>query len=320
MNSTARLSQRCLPGLAAVAAAIVGLVNIASTLTPNIRWRGHLLLQFEPVEAMRVFHAFALPAGTALVLVAPYLLKRRRRAWQAAIVLMVSLGLLDLLKGLDFEETAITWATAALLATAGSSFRVRHDPISLRSAVWRVPALALAGVAVAALAIWAQPGHPSFADRLPRDARPAALAQRAAALRAPPRLPPLFRVDPARCAHGADRRFAGDRVRDLPAAGGAARAPRARAAGGGARACPRARQRHAVVLQVTLGQALLLQRRPARVRRLPDRERGPAAVGRPGRAVGRGAGTARAAARVHRHVGAEARRCRRQRGPARALP
>ncbi len=86
------------------------MVNIASALTPNIRWRGHLLLDFEPVEAMRLFHALALPAGTALLLVAPYLLKRRRRAWQAAIVLMLALGVFDLLKGLDFEETVITWA------------------------------------------------------------------------------------------------------------------------------------------------------------------------------------------------------------------
>ncbi len=163
MISASRRFHRWLPGLAAAAAAIVGLVNIASALTPNIRWRGHLLLEFEPVEAMRLFHAFALPAGTALVLVAPYLLKRRRGAWQAAILLMVSLGLLDLLKGLDFEETAITWATAAMLAAGGSAFRVRHDPISLRSALWRVPVLTLAGVAVAALASWAQPGHPSWA-------------------------------------------------------------------------------------------------------------------------------------------------------------
>ena len=80
------------PAFAAVAAALVGLVNIASTLTPNIRWRGHLLLEFEPVEAIRLFHALALPAGAALLLVAPYLAKRRRRALQTAVVLMLALG------------------------------------------------------------------------------------------------------------------------------------------------------------------------------------------------------------------------------------
>ena len=62
---------RRLPAFAALAAAIVGLVNIASALSPNVRWRGHLLLQFEPVEAIRLFHALAFPAGAALLLVAP---------------------------------------------------------------------------------------------------------------------------------------------------------------------------------------------------------------------------------------------------------
>src|SRR3974390_1474488 len=109
---------RRLPVLAAAAAALVGLVNIASALTPNLRWRGHLLLEFEPVEAIRPFHALAFPAGIALLVVSPYLAKRRRRAWQIAVALMIALGLFDLLKGLDFEETIITW-TAALILLLG---------------------------------------------------------------------------------------------------------------------------------------------------------------------------------------------------------
>jgi lysyl-tRNA synthetase, class II len=158
--STQPLS-RWLPRLAALVAAVVGLVNIASALQPNIRWRGRLLLEVEPVEAMRLFHALALPAGIVLLLVSPYLLKRRRRAWQAAIVLMIALGLFDLLKGLDFEETAITWTTATVLLCGGSAFRVRHDPVSLRSAIWRVPLIGLAGLLAAALATWASQGRPS---------------------------------------------------------------------------------------------------------------------------------------------------------------
>jgi lysyl-tRNA synthetase, class II len=156
--------QRWLPRGAAIAAALVGLVNIASALTPNIRWRGHLLLEIEPVETIRVFHALALPAGVALLLVAPYLARRRRRAWQAAVILMVALGAFDLLKGLDFEETLITWGVALVLAAGREAFGVRHNPITLRSAVWRVPLLGLAGVAVAALAIWASQGHPSWSS------------------------------------------------------------------------------------------------------------------------------------------------------------
>jgi lysyl-tRNA synthetase class 2 len=160
-----RLSER-VPLLAALAAAFVGLINIASALTPNVRWRGHLLLQFEPIEAMRLFHALALPAGAALLLVAPYLLKRRLRAWHAAILLMVSLGLVDLLKGLDFEETALTWGVALVLLMSRHEFTVRHDPMGLRSALWRVPALGLVGVLAAALATWASQGHPSWSSVL----------------------------------------------------------------------------------------------------------------------------------------------------------
>jgi lysyl-tRNA synthetase class 2 len=143
------------PAFAAVAAAIVGLVNIASTLTPTIRWRGHLLLAFEPVETIRLFHALALPAGAALLLVAPYLAKRRRRALQTAVALMLALGLFNLLKGLDFEETILTWGVAVVLVLSRDAFTVRHDPHTLRSAVWRVPLLALIGVAIAMVAVWA---------------------------------------------------------------------------------------------------------------------------------------------------------------------
>ena len=166
MTLPTSLLTRRLPGVAAFAAAFVGLVNIASALTPNIRWRGHALLGFEPVPAMRLFHALALPAGAALLLVAPYLLKRRRRAWEAAVFLMLALGLFDLLKGLDFEETAITWGVAAILLVGHNAFRVRHDPITLRSATWRVPLLGLFGLALAALAVWAEKGRPSWGSVL----------------------------------------------------------------------------------------------------------------------------------------------------------
>jgi lysyl-tRNA synthetase class 2 len=74
--------------------------------------------------------------------------------------LMVVLGVLDLLKGLDFEETAITWLTAAALVSAGDAFRVEHDRITGRSALWRVPLLGVCGVALAALAAWATEGRP----------------------------------------------------------------------------------------------------------------------------------------------------------------
>ncbi len=162
MSLSIQALKKRVPAFAAVAAALVGLANIASTLTPNIRWRGHLLLEFEPVEAIRLFHALALPAGAALLLVAPYLAKRRRRALETAVALMLVLGLFDLFKGLDFEETILTWGVAIVLILSRDAFPVRHDPITLRSAIWRVPLLGLAGVVLAAVATWATQGQPSW--------------------------------------------------------------------------------------------------------------------------------------------------------------
>ena len=216
-----------LPRLAALGAALVGVVNVASALTPNIRWRGHLLLAVEPVEAMRLFHALALPAGAALLLVAPYLLKRRRRAWQAAIVLMLALGLFDLLKGLDFEETVITWAAAAVLVLGRGAFRgqARSDHVAV-GALARA-ARRLGGLAVAAVVAWATEGHPSWRTVVARDRRPAAVA--VGPIRFRHSSAPRLRVDPARRPPGRGRDAAGDRVRDLPPAGGAASAARRRA-------------------------------------------------------------------------------------------
>ncbi len=152
------------PQVAALAATLIGLINVASALTPGIRWRGHLLLNFEPVEAMRIFHAFALPIGLALLLVAPYLFKRRRRAWRAAIGLMLLLGALDLLRGLEFEETVLTWGAAGLLIFCEPGFAVHHDDFTLRSIMWRVPLLGLVALGITAVAAWASEGHPSWSS------------------------------------------------------------------------------------------------------------------------------------------------------------
>jgi lysyl-tRNA synthetase class 2 len=147
------------PRLGAAVTLLVGLVNVASALTPGIRWRHHLLLQVEPLSAMRAFHAMALPLGALLLLVAPYLLLRRRRALQAAIVLMVALGVVNLLKGLDAGESLLGWLTALGLYLARGTFTVEHDPITLRSAVWRVPLLSAAGLTLVTLADWISHGR-----------------------------------------------------------------------------------------------------------------------------------------------------------------
>jgi lysyl-tRNA synthetase class 2 len=117
---------RRLPWLAGAVAFAIGLVNLASALTPNIAWRGHLLLHVLPLRAVPLFHSVAVPASIALIVSAFYLRRRRRRAWAVAFGLLAALGALDLAKGLDFEEALVTWAGAAVLWHGRGEFCVAH--------------------------------------------------------------------------------------------------------------------------------------------------------------------------------------------------
>src|SRR5256714_4409700 len=55
-----------LPLLVAVAAAAIAIVDLLSALTPNVRWRGHLLLKIEAVPGLRGFHALPRPVPRVL--------------------------------------------------------------------------------------------------------------------------------------------------------------------------------------------------------------------------------------------------------------
>ena len=176
-----------MPLLVAGAIAVFALVNLLSALTPNVSWRGHLLLQVEAVEELRVFHALAIPASIGLLVSAYYLYRRRLRALQLAIALLVALGCFNLLKGLDFEEAMADFIAAGVLFAGRRSFYVHHEPLSRRAAIVRAPLVAAAAflvsltvVAVAShaplstevretwdLLLW-QPGPISFHDETRR--------------------------------------------------------------------------------------------------------------------------------------------------------
>src|SRR3954447_5144842 len=104
-----------LPPLAGWLTAAAGLLNVASALTPNLAWRTRELLHIEYSEFVPLAHALALSAGVALLVIAAYLGRRRRRALQVAIVLLIAAGALNVLKGLDVEEAIACWALAGFL-------------------------------------------------------------------------------------------------------------------------------------------------------------------------------------------------------------
>ena len=143
-----------LPLLAALWALAAGIVNLVSAATPNSAWRHRVLLRVESLDEIRIFHALALPASAGLIVTAFYLYRRRRGALHVAVGLLLALGVLNLAKGLDFEEAVWSFAAAGLLWWGRAAFHVRHDPAGLRSAFYRVPAVVAATTILIVGSVW----------------------------------------------------------------------------------------------------------------------------------------------------------------------
>jgi lysylphosphatidylglycerol synthetase-like protein (DUF2156 family) len=145
--------------IVALAAAAIATVDLVSALTPNVAWRGHLLLKIEAVHELRVFHALAIPVAAVLFVCAYYLYRRRLRALRLAVALLVTLGVFNLFKGLDFEEAAGDLAVAAILWFGRGSFYVEHEPLARRAALRRAPLVAAAGALLSFLLVAAASHH-----------------------------------------------------------------------------------------------------------------------------------------------------------------
>lgn len=156
-----------LPSLAGWLVGLVGVVNLASVLspvgraasaiTPDAHGRAHLLLSVLPEAVPRAAHALALPAGAALLVAARQLTQRRRRALFMTIAVLGMAGVLNLLKGLDLAEALVCWALAATLFAGRGAFYVgpQEGPVA---AARQALAVAAASFSVALATVFAA-GH-----------------------------------------------------------------------------------------------------------------------------------------------------------------
>lgn len=142
--------------LIAIGVALIGLGSTVSALTPDFASRAALIDGVVPLEATRTAHVLVFELGLLLMVVAFGLIRRRRRAWQLAVVLLAATALLHLLKGLDVEEALLALGLLALLIAKRSAFTVEGAHDATRRALRWVGVLAavglLLGVAVAEIA------------------------------------------------------------------------------------------------------------------------------------------------------------------------
>jgi len=136
--------------LLAWAAAAVGLIGIVSALTPEMADRVKLVRGVLPPGFPEVARVGAMAFGLGLVWVSRGLARRRHRAWQLGIAIVVVSAIAHLAKGLDVEEATISLALLVALVRYRSRFDVPGDPASARPLLAVGAALgATASVAIA---------------------------------------------------------------------------------------------------------------------------------------------------------------------------
>lgn len=109
-------------------AGAVGVLSIASALTPSLTSRVDLVQGVLPPGLPEVARWAALAFGLALVWLAGSLMRGKRRAWQLAVVLVAGVAVAHLAKGLDAEEAGVSAALLIALVAYRKQFDVPGDP------------------------------------------------------------------------------------------------------------------------------------------------------------------------------------------------
>ena len=138
--------------LLAWAAACVGVIGLVSALTPEMTNRVDIVQGVLPPGWPEAARVLTVAFGIGLIWLSRSLAKRRRRAWQLAVAVVLASAVAHLAKGLDFEEAAISLILLAALVRWRRRFDVPGDRASVR------PLLGLGGalLAIAAIAVSAE--------------------------------------------------------------------------------------------------------------------------------------------------------------------
>ncbi|MCL4832398.1 MAG: bifunctional lysylphosphatidylglycerol flippase/synthetase MprF [Caldilineaceae bacterium] len=118
-------------GIAVLATALMGLVNLASGVLPAAHDRLALLIQILPLEVQRGSRLTSVLTGFALLLLAQALWRRKRVAWWLSQTFLLYSMAAHLVKGLDYEEAALAGVLVVYLWTQRSHFQALSDPPSL---------------------------------------------------------------------------------------------------------------------------------------------------------------------------------------------
>jgi lysyl-tRNA synthetase, class II len=134
--------------LLAWSAAGVGAIGLVSAMTPEMANRVELVRGVLPPGWPEAARVLTIAFGIGLIWLSRSLAKRRRRAWQLAVAVVVASAAAHLAKGLDVEEAAVSLLLLAALVHWRRRFDVPGDPASVRPLLGLGAALAAIGAIV----------------------------------------------------------------------------------------------------------------------------------------------------------------------------
>lgn len=122
-------------GSAALLTALVGFVNLFSSVTPGLEERLDWLRDIFPFSVRAGGHVFAALSGFFLLTLATNLWRRKRMAWLLTIALLIISIVSHLIKGLDIEESLLALVLLVQLIVLRSQFTARSDRPSMARGV-----------------------------------------------------------------------------------------------------------------------------------------------------------------------------------------
>jgi lysyl-tRNA synthetase, class II len=140
----------------------VGAIGVASALTPEMADRFRIVHGVLPPGVPEAARVLTLAFGIALIWLSRSLARRRRRAWQLGVGLVLASAAAHLAKGLDVEEAVVSLLLLVALLRYRRRFDVPGDP----AAVGPLVAVGIALGAAAAVAVGIELGGGELSDRL----------------------------------------------------------------------------------------------------------------------------------------------------------
>lgn len=136
---------------AAVLVAFVGILNIVSSVTPALADRLHLLRRLLPIEVRHGAYLASALAGIGLLMLARNLWRRKRVAWELAMIFLVLSVASHLIKGFDYEESILSGVMAIWLWFERPHFHAQSDRPLVLYGLRLIPVAALLTLAYGTL-------------------------------------------------------------------------------------------------------------------------------------------------------------------------